>query len=100
MQEIYIILKTCFSKGKEKSNRIFGNISFVDIKSSNFVNYSNVFIQKNFTQPNWPHEMDFMHSLVALEKREQFVAIWSRLPRSYDKVGQGVRDGALKGKPS
>jgi hypothetical protein len=44
-----------FPKERKKSNRIFGNISFVDMKSSNFVNYSNVFIQKNFTHNQIGH---------------------------------------------
>jgi hypothetical protein len=42
---------------------------------------------------------EFYAFIGSIGKKEQFVAIWSRLPRSYDKVGQGVRHGTLKGKP-
>jgi hypothetical protein len=43
---------------------------------------------------------EFYAFIGSIGKKEQFVAIWSRLPRSYDKVGQGVRNGTLRGKPS
>jgi hypothetical protein len=42
-------------KENKKSNVLFGDISFVDIDSSKFVNYSNVFIQKNFTHNQIGH---------------------------------------------
>jgi hypothetical protein len=49
------VARHVFSKEKKKSNVIFGNISFVDIEFSKFVNYSNVFVQKNFTHNQIGH---------------------------------------------
>ncbi len=44
------------------------------------------------TKATWNEFYAFIGSI---GKIQQFVAIWSKLPRSYDKVGQGVRHGTL-----
>jgi hypothetical protein len=52
-RDLHFFKDMFFQRKGKKSNRIFGNISFIDIESSNFV--SNVFIQKNFTHNQIGH---------------------------------------------
>ncbi len=79
-----------FQRKGKKSNRIFGNISFVDIESS----YKRTSHITKLATCN-----EFYAFIGSIGKKEQFVAIWSRLPRSYDNVGQRLRHGTLRDKP-